>query len=99
MPAVNRVLGECADPQIDVVDVRVYGCQGGLDIRVGADFSKAHLRRQGQSLAAIVVAGQAVVASALDIHRSEVEAAVGFVKEEITDFVDHQGIDVLRSLG
>ena len=75
MRAAQGILGQDTDPEIHVVDVGVNGGESVLDLCVRRDLVEAVGRGQGKGFARVVVAGQAVIAPALDIEGGQVEAS------------------------
>jgi len=99
MSAVERVLRKCPDPQIDVFDVRISRRQARLHVRVGADFGEICSWREAHDLARDVVAGEAVVTTALNVERRQVETTRPRWSEQvISDIIDQLRIDRGTSL-
>ncbi|CAB4936141.1 unannotated protein [freshwater metagenome] len=92
------VLGQPADPQVDVVDRSVQALQLRLDCHVRRDLIERTHPRQAVGRAHGVVVGQPVVTSALNVERCEVKAAgSGRAEEEVADVIDDQQVDLLSS--
>ena len=87
---------EAADPGIDPVDAAVGELQRLLHTDVGRDLGERRQPRQAVGRTDRVVVGDAVVSSALDVERSEVEATLPRrSEEEIPHVVNDPRVDLL----
>src|SRR5690606_13331816 len=67
------LFGESADPEIDLIDISVDRQELRLDLRI--EEAAAEIGRgQPEGHAGVVVASEAVIASALDVERREILA-------------------------
>ena len=90
------ILGQHADPHVDVVDRFVSRRQFVLDRDVVADVGERFDAFQAHRFAGGVVIGQPVVASALDVQGRQIEAArTGRAEQEVPHVVDQVRVDLL----
>src|SRR5437773_8267807 len=73
--AAKMVLGQSADPEIDVIDRAVERLQIGRQLAIGRDLAKARYLGQVIRGSHAVVVGQAIVAAALDVQARQVKPA------------------------
>ncbi len=98
--ACNVIFRQASHPKIDVVDVCVRGSKTVLNVHVARDCGEARARGQADGLTAVVVALHSVIATALNVERTEVETSAAWrTEEEIAQTVDNERIDLLCALG
>ena len=76
------VFGQCADPQVDVVDRAVQRFQRRLHFRVGRNLAERRHACESVCFTHCVVIGQAMITAPLDVERCQIEAALPWRTEQ-----------------
>ncbi len=93
------ILSEAPDPQLHAFDVTVGRFEARTNRGIGRDIAKVPRTLKSHRRTYIVVGGEPVIAAALNIQCGQIEATrARRTKEEISNVVDHVGVDFLGLL-
>ena len=85
--------------EVDRLDVLVDRGEAFVDVRVRIHLIELGSRRQAEGTSRLVVAWQAVVPSALDVERSEIEPPCSrWAEEKVSNLIDQSVVDLLTAL-